>query len=358
VAKVANLTRCAGRGERGLTPAASGRGGDLVESPPAAAPRVKTSATSSRAPHLVDVTKKHARTLLRGVAVEERNSMTKILVTISVLMFSWALAAEEVSTFSAYVDSDICSRLMLGPITEPRMECSKSTVKDGNEPVLVRLGNNMVFTVNKTKMIKDNVGQLAEVTGEAKVKNGTMKLQGVKPITAEAIPQGDPGRKLLVVRTYKAGGDAKLHEKVRHELAMMPYISEFDFISFTLNGGEVILTGWTVRITNRSTAFNIVKSIEGVESVVNNIDVLPLGSLDMQVRAGARAALQRHLSRYFWGSGSDIKIVVKNGQIILLGTVASKMDFDIATIQCNSVPNAFHVFNLLRIQSGEKKKAS
>jgi hyperosmotically inducible protein len=185
-----------------------------------------------------------------------------------------------------------------------------------------------------------------------------MKLQAIKPITAESIAQGDPGRRMLDVRTYRTEQSAKLHEKIRHELAMMPYISEFDFISFTLNGSEVILTGWTVRITNRSTAFNIVKSIEGVETVINNIDVLPLGSFDMSIRAGARAALQRHLSRYFWGSGSDIKIVVKHGQIILLGSVATQMDYNIANIQCNAVPNAFHVFNLLRVQSSDKKKPS
>ena len=64
-----------------------------------------------------------------------------------------------------------------------------------------------------------------------------------------------------------------------------------------------------------------------MESVVNNIDLLPLGSFDMQIRAGARAALQRQLSRYFWGNGSDIKIVVKNGQIILLGSVANQGRF-------------------------------
>jgi len=33
------------------------------------------------------------------------------------------------------------------------------------------------------------------------------------------------------------------------ELVMMPYVSEFDFISFTLSESEVILTGWTVRQT-------------------------------------------------------------------------------------------------------------
>ena len=281
---------------------------------------------------------------------------TRFLTTVA-LLFSGALSAGEVSSFRAYVDSDLCARIMLGPITSPRIECSKSTVKDGAEPVLVNLRNNLVLTVNKQKMIRPLAGQLAEVSGEVKVKDGKAKIESVNAITADSVPHGDPARKLLDVRTYRTDHKAELHEKIRHELAMMPYISEFDFISFSQMGSEVILSGWTVRATNRSTAYNVVKDIPGVETVINNIDILPLGSFDMQIRAAARAALQRVLSRYFWGSGSDIKIVVKNGQIILLGTVASKPDSDLAFIQCNSVSGAFKVFNMLRIQSPQNKGA-
>ena len=263
-------------------------------------------------------------------------------------------AADEISTTQAYVDTDVCSHLMIGQITTQRVDCSKSTYKDGSDPTLVQLSSNMVFNVNKPKMVKNYVGQFATVSGELKVKDNQIKLKDVQPLEAASIPAGDPARKLLDVRTHKAP-DAGLYEKVRHELAMMPYITTYDFISFVLNDREVILTGWTVRITNRSEAYNRIKTIEGVENVINNIDVLPLGSFDMSIRAGARAALQRHLSRYFWGSGSDIKIVVKNGTIILLGTVATQTDKDIANIQCNSVPNAFKVINMLRVDPGTKK---
>jgi osmotically-inducible protein OsmY len=246
---------------------------------------------------------------------------------------------------------------MLGPITADRIECSRSTVKDGSEPVVVHLHNNMVLTVNKQGMIRSLAGQLVEVSGEIKAKNGTVKLQSAKAITAEAVPPGDPGRKLLDVRTYRTDKSAQLHEKIRHELAMLPYVSEFDFISFTQSGADVILTGWTIRDTNRRDAYDAVKDIVGVETVVNNIQVLPLGTLDMQIRAAARAALQRQLARYFWGNGSDIKIIVKSGQIILLGSVATKADSDVAFIQCNSVPGAFKVFNMLRVQSAQNKGA-
>ena len=276
------------------------------------------------------------------------------LLATTVLLCQSGFGADETSTFHAYVDTDICARLMLGPITPERKACSEKMGKDGNEPTLVRLSNNMVFAVNKQKMIKTMVGQLVEASGNIKVKAGTMKLQDVKAIEEGVVPAGE--RKLLE-RGARTEPNPQTWEKVRHELAMMPYISEFDFISFTMTGPDVILTGWTVRQTNRDTAYNLVKNVPGVETVVNNIDILPLGSMDMQIRAGARAELQRNLSRYFWGSGSDIKIVVKNGQIILLGTVQNQGDSDIANIRCNQVRGAFKVYNLLRVGEKPDKKA-
>ena len=279
-----------------------------------------------------------------------------VWIVLALSLGSGPITAAEISTFSAYVDSDVCAHLMLGPINSSRVECSQKTHKDGSDPVLVRLSNNTIFEVNKQKMISKLVGQLVEASGELKINDGQMKLKEVRPIESSTIPQGDPARRLLDVRTFKTTGAPKTFEKIRHELAMMPYISEFDYISFTMVGDNVILSGWTVRTTNRSYAENVVKNIEGVNRIVNNIEVLPLGSMDMQIRAGARAALQQNLSRYFWGSGSDIKIIVKNGDIILLGTVMNEGDKNIAGIRCNSVRNAFHVFNLLRVQGAESGK--
>jgi osmotically-inducible protein OsmY len=273
-----------------------------------------------------------------------------LIVMVSLLLCCGICVSAEVTTFHAYVDSDVCARLMLGPITDQRTECSQKTYKEGADPLLVRLSDNTVFDVNKQKMLKDNVGKLAEVSGEAKLESGTMKLQSVKPEEMSSIPAGDPARLLLDVRSYQAKRSASTYEQVRHELAMMPYITTYDFISYTMVGSNVILTGWTVRQTNRNDAYNRVKSVEGVDKIINNIEILPMGRSDMEIRAGVRARLQRNLSRYFWGSGSDIKIVVKNGKVILLGTVSAKADSDIANVQSNTVPGVFHVFNLLKVK--------
>jgi hyperosmotically inducible periplasmic protein len=279
-----------------------------------------------------------------------------LLIMAGLLFSSGAAIGADVSTFHAYVDSDLCAHIMLGPITDSRIACSQKTHKDGSDPVLIRLQDNTVFGVNKPKMVKDYVGKLAEITGEAKSKSGTIKLQSVKPQESTGIPPGDPERALLDVRMTKAS--ASTFEKIRHELSRMPYITTYDYISFAMVGDSVILTGWTVRQTNRSEAYYRAKSIEGVDKIVNNIEILPLGRTDMQIRAGARARLQKVLPRHFWGSGSDIKIVVKNGSIILLGSVATKADSDNASIQCNAVPFAFHVFNMLRVEPPAKKAKS
>jgi len=281
---------------------------------------------------------------------------TLSLMCIVLLVSGISIRAEDVTTFHAYVDSDLCARLMLGPITQSRVECSQKTYKDGSNAVLVRLTDNTVFSVNKEKLLKERVGQLATVTGQAKVKSGTMKLEAVMPEVESNIPQGDPARRLLDVRTYNTTASAQIHEKVRHELAMIPYITEFDFISFTLVDDTVILTGWTVRATNRGDAAYRAKSVPGVRAVINNIEELPLGSSDMAIRADVRTRLQRVLSTYFWSNGSDIKIIVRNGNIILLGNVRTQQDSDVASIQAKSVPLSFHVFNLLRVAPDAPKK--
>ena len=90
------------------------------------------------------------------------------------------------------MDSDLCARLMLGPITPARIECSQKTHKEGSAPVLVRLSNNMVLDVNKNKMISTLVGQLVEASGELKVKDAEVKLKGVGPIQASSIPAEIP----------------------------------------------------------------------------------------------------------------------------------------------------------------------
>ena len=67
-----------------------------------------------------------------------------------------------------------------------------------------------------------------------------------------------------------------LQKKVRHELVMLPYYSVFDHITYKVDGDRVELAGQVHRPTLKSGAARVVQQIEGVSSVTNNIEVLPL----------------------------------------------------------------------------------
>ncbi len=120
--------------------------------------------------------------------------MKNIIPAAASLMMAGVLCGGgEISTFHAYIDSDLCARLMLGPITDSRVQCTQKTFKEGSNLVVVRLKDNTVLSVNKEKMLKEHAGKLAEVSGETKLKAGTVKLESVQPVEADAIPTGRPG---------------------------------------------------------------------------------------------------------------------------------------------------------------------
>lgn len=262
-------------------------------------------------------------------------------------------AKDEEIEFYGYVDSDICSRVYLGPINESRVECTKSNFKAGDSLVLLRFRDNQVFEPHKQKNVKQRAGEAVKASGKANLDRGRIKVDSLEVVAPDSIPKIE-----LSMWQDRANAGSKVWEDVRHTLAMMPYISDFDFISFAMVGSDVILTGWTIRDTNRSEAYRRVKRVEGVENVTNNIMVLPPGSFDMDIRSRARLALRRAMPQYFWASGSAVKIVVKNGQVILLGSVNREADSEMAFIRCNSVPGVFKVFNLLRVQPSEGAKES
>ena len=84
--------------------------------------------------------------------------------------------------------------------------------------------------------------------------------------------------------------EANLVRKVRKEILMLPYYGVFDSISYRVDGDTVTLLGQVTRPTLKSDAGRVVKRIEGVALVRNEIEVLPLYSFEDRIRiAFARA---------------------------------------------------------------------
>jgi len=144
----------------------------------------------------------------------------------------------------------------------------------------------------------------------------------------------------------------RLTREVRHELVMLPYYGVFDDLGYRVDGNTVTLFGDVTRPTLKSDAENVVKRIEGVDRVVNNINVLPPSPQDDQIRLATYRAIYGFpsLNRYALSAVPSIHIIVNSGRVTLTGVVANEGDKNTAGIQANGVPGVFSVTNNLQIE--------
>lgn len=168
----------------------------------------------------------------------------------------------------------------------------------------------------------------------------------------------------------------RMVEQIQKSILKLPEYGVFDDLRFWIKDGVVVLRGSASRPILKNSAEQVVKRIEGVQSVMNEIKVLPLSTLDDSIRARTYIVIYYHpaLSRYrprgvlprtqmerVAGITNNppigfhpIHIIVENGNVILSGVVDREADKDIAGIQANSVSGAFSVDNQLHV-IGEAK---
>jgi hyperosmotically inducible protein len=150
-----------------------------------------------------------------------------------------------------------------------------------------------------------------------------------------------------------AKAQERIIKEVRHELLMLPYYGVFDDIKFKLDGYTVTLLGQVARPSLKSDAENVVKHIEGVEKVNNQIDVLPTSPMDDRLRLELYRAIYGYppLERYAMGVQKPIRIIVKSGHVTLEGVVDNEGDKNFAGMRANGVPGIFSVTNNLQVES-------
>ena len=143
----------------------------------------------------------------------------------------------------------------------------------------------------------------------------------------------------------------RITREVRHELLMLPYFGVFDNIAYKVDGTTVTLLGQVVRPSLKSDAENVVKHIEGVDRVDNQIEVLPPSPMDDRIRVRLFRAIYQYpsLQKYELGVQKPIRIIVKNGHVTLEGVVDNEGDKNLAGIRANGVSGTFSVTNNLQV---------
>lgn len=152
----------------------------------------------------------------------------------------------------------------------------------------------------------------------------------------------------------------RLAKRVRHQLVMLPWYSVFDNLAFQINGDKVTLYGQVTRPVLKSDAEAAVKSLEGVATVANHIEVLPASPMDYQLRRAVFRAIYGYpaLQRYAIMAVPPIHIIVKNGNVTLEGVVDNVSDKNLANLRAEQVPNVFSVKNNLVVAGNSNSSQS
>lgn len=184
---------------------------------------------------------------------------------------------------------------------------------------------------------------------------------------------------------------------VRKELAALPDYGVFDLLTFQVNEkGLVSLGGYVHQASLSGAAEKAVKRIDGVREVQNKIEVLPVSTVDDELRLELYREIYResYASRHGtadsplgasrprfspWGPGYRrqdplrppiwsgrpfpgteslgdyaIHIIVRNGKVLLAGVVDSQADKTAAGLKASGVFGVRKVENELQVVSSTK----
>ena len=177
------------------------------------------------------------------------------------------------------------------------------------------------------------------------------------PAPAAPAPQKKSKKSRLESRPRAEGEAANLDyltKEIRKELVTLPFLGVFDWLEGKVEpDGTVFLAGQVTRPTLKKDAQRRVEKVEGVDRVINQIEVLPLSPNDDRLRRAVFFELFNRnspLFRYGQQPIPSIHIIVSRGKLVLKGVVANKGDSDIANIRARGVPGLFEVRNDLRIE--------
>jgi hyperosmotically inducible protein len=150
-------------------------------------------------------------------------------------------------------------------------------------------------------------------------------------------------------------GTSSLSREIHHQILVLPFYSVFDSINFTLEGRKVTLTGQVLRRSLKENAEGAMRSIEGVDTVANQIEVLPASPADDDLRRAVYRAVYEDstLERYGVQNVPPVHIIVKNGSVALEGSVESLSDKNLAGARAGAVPKVTGVKNDLVVHAKE-----
>lgn len=120
----------------------------------------------------------------------------------------------------------------------------------------------------------------------------------------------------------------QLTQRLERALVNLPGYTVFDYVTFRLVDGRVLLVGDVLHPQVKQEAEQAVRSVPGVTAVENDIQILPPSSADDALRKKVYNSIYNdpQFSSYAIQLVPRIHIIVKQGQVTLEGVVNNSFD--------------------------------
>jgi hyperosmotically inducible protein len=126
--------------------------------------------------------------------------------------------------------------------------------------------------------------------------------------------------------------DLQVYRDISDSVNRYTQFTIFDSIEASVSRGHVVLDGWVTMPYKRNDLEKRVKSLAGVDTVENKVQVLPVSQFDDELRFRIARAIYGNSA--FWNyaamANPPIHIVVNGGRVTLQGVVQSNVERQLA----------------------------
>jgi hyperosmotically inducible protein len=122
--------------------------------------------------------------------------------------------------------------------------------------------------------------------------------------------------------------DLQVFRDISEQVTRYTQFTIFDNVEADVTNGRVVLTGAVTMPYKKEDIERRVRKVEGVESIDNRIEVLPVSIVDDELRYRIARAIYGNSA--FWNyaamANPPIHIIVKSGRVTLVGVVNSNVE--------------------------------
>jgi hyperosmotically inducible protein len=126
--------------------------------------------------------------------------------------------------------------------------------------------------------------------------------------------------------------DLQVFRDIADQVNRYTHFTIFDSVEADVSNGHVVLGGAVTMPYKKDDIERRARSVKGVQSVDNKIEVLPVSSMDDELRFRIARAIYGNSS--FWNyaamANPPIHIIVNRGRVTLVGVVNSNVDRQLA----------------------------